>query len=271
MRGINSMKIFEIIDEENSLSIGVLLYYEREKTFIIELREGLDEWNAPLLLTSYVNKGILTIPRDISKLWVKERIIPSGRQNIQSILKTHHLKEYDEMKFLELSKGRCSQDSLYIEKLNDLPAFVVMRQARNLTNCTILEGLTVLCFFADDTVKKINLTDLDYVSGIDKIIDNYALFSSCKIGTGGYFMTFNDSIDIPCGVLYDSGIPIPFKPSEFLLFIKNNLADTTECCNLLECTRQNLAYMVKQGQITPVIENIKGNIYSKGDIQKNLW
>ena len=271
MKGTKSMKIFEIIEEDNGLSIGVLLYYEKEKTFIIELREGLDEWTAPLLLTSYVNKGIFTIPRDISYLWVKERVIPSGRQNIQSILKNHHLKEYDEMKFLELSKGRCSQDSLYIEKRDELPVYVSERQSRNLINCTILEGLTILCFFADDTVKKIDLTDMDYVPGIDKVIANHALFSSCKIGTGGYFITFNDSIDIPSGRLYNSGVSIPLKPSDFLLFVKNNLADTAKCCNLLQCTRQNLAYMVKQGQITPVIENVKGNIYSKGDVQKNLW
>ena len=48
------MKIFEIIDAELELSMGVLLYYEKEKTCIIELQEYLDEWTAPLLFTSYV-------------------------------------------------------------------------------------------------------------------------------------------------------------------------------------------------------------------------
>ena len=52
------MKIFEIIDEENNMSIGVLQYYEKEKNCIIELQENLDEWTAPLLFTSYVNKHI---------------------------------------------------------------------------------------------------------------------------------------------------------------------------------------------------------------------
>ena len=32
------MKIFEILDKENEISIGVLLYYEKEGTFIIELQ-----------------------------------------------------------------------------------------------------------------------------------------------------------------------------------------------------------------------------------------
>ena len=75
------MRIFEIFDEELHLSIGVLLYYDKAHTFIIELQESLDEWTAPLLLTRFIREKSYTIPRDISFLWVKERIIPSTRQN----------------------------------------------------------------------------------------------------------------------------------------------------------------------------------------------
>ena len=54
------MKIFQIIDEENALLAGILLYYEKAKTCIIELPEYLDEWTAPLLFASYVKKKIYT-------------------------------------------------------------------------------------------------------------------------------------------------------------------------------------------------------------------
>lgn len=53
-RGI--MKIFAIIDGETTLLTGILLYYEKEGTCVIELPEYLDEWTAPLLFTSYVKK-----------------------------------------------------------------------------------------------------------------------------------------------------------------------------------------------------------------------
>ena len=36
------MKTFEIYDQEIELSVGVLLYYEKEKSFIIELAPNLD-------------------------------------------------------------------------------------------------------------------------------------------------------------------------------------------------------------------------------------
>ena len=98
------MKVFKILDVENSLFIGVLLYYEKSGACVIELQESLDEWTAPLLFASYVKKGIFTIPRDISRLWIRERIIPSDRQNIGSILANHKLETYDEMALLECTR-----------------------------------------------------------------------------------------------------------------------------------------------------------------------
>ena len=175
------MKIYEIIDEENAMSAGVLLYYEKEKTCIAELPEYLDEWTAPFLFSVYVKKHIFTIPRDISFLWVKERVIPSGRQNIDAILKNHHMKSYDEMKFLEISEGRCSQDSLYIRKIDRLPDYVVERQKHNLVECVPMDEHALLCFFADQTVRKIELAQLTGVEDIEKVLKHEAVYQSAKM------------------------------------------------------------------------------------------
>jgi hypothetical protein len=271
MKGIKFMKIFEMIDEENALSIGVLLYYEKEHTYIIELQDSLDEWTAPLLFASYVKKNIYTIPREISFLWVKERVIPSGRQNISDILAHHKLQSYDEMKFLEISEGRCSQDSLYIRKIKNLPEYVVKRNQKNITDCVICQDKALLCFFANDVIKKVQLSKLENVEGIDKILSNENLFQSGKVGTGGYSVTFNDSIDIPAGILYEEGEQIPLQRNDFIAFVQKNVLDTTESCNILECSRQNVSYMVKQQQLVPIKEEVKGNLYLKGEILKNKW
>ncbi len=265
------MKIFEIIDAENALLAGVLLYYEKEKTCIVELPEYLDEWTAPLLFTSYVKRKIYTIPRDISFLWVKERVIPSGRQNIKNILEQHHLQSYDEMKFLEISEGRCSQDSLYIKKIEELPDFVIKRRQKNIVECVFLENHTILCFFADDTIKKISLENLKEADDIEKIISNEQVYHSGKVGTDGYFITFNDSLDIPSGILHDAGITIPLSMNEFKAFVQQNILDTTESCNMLECSRQNISYMVSQEQLVPIKEDVRGNLYLKGDVLRTMW
>ncbi|MCR4903771.1 MAG: hypothetical protein K6A23_12995 [Butyrivibrio sp.] len=271
MKGSYFMKIFEIFDEEINLLIGTLLYYEKSKTFIIELKENLDEWTAPLLFTSFVKKEIYTIPRDISFLWVKERIIPSGRQNINSILSNHNLKTYDEMKFLELSEGRCSQDNMFIKRIDSLPKYIKKRNLQNLTDCIVLENNTLLCFFNDNTVRKIELAKLSPIEGIDKVTKNKKLFESCKLGTDGYYVTFNDSIDIPAHILHKSGVLIPLSHDDFISFVQKNVLDTSEVCIEIECTRQNLSYMVKQGQLKPVKENVRGNLYLKNDVVGNEW
>ena len=149
------MRIYEIIDEENNASVGILLYYEKEKTFICELKDGLDEWTAPFLFAGFVKRGIYTMPRDESLNWVRSRIIPPSRQNIDFILKTHKLKEYDENVFLEISRGICSQDSLYVKPIKELPQYVLDRQMRNLSSVMRLSGQGMLCVFNDGSVRKI--------------------------------------------------------------------------------------------------------------------
>ncbi|MBO4864628.1 MAG: hypothetical protein J5517_09685 [Eubacterium sp.] len=265
------MKIYEIINEEDMFPVGVLLYFEKERTFIIELSEELDEWTCPFLLTYFVKNKIYTIPREISRLWVEARIVPSERQNIDVILKNHKLKSYDEIRLLEISEGRCSQDSLAIRKISELPEYIKERMKKNVVECSIISDASILVFFGNDMVRKIRLSDLSDVAGMDLVLLNEGLMNSCKVGTGGYSVTFNDSIDVPAEVLYERGEQIPLSLMDFKAFICNNTVDTTESGALLECSRQNIAYMVKQDQLTPVKEEIKGNLYLKGDVIKNLW
>lgn len=264
------MRAYEIYDEENQLDIGVLLYYEKSKVYIIELRSELDEWTAPLLFTSFVKEGIYTIPRDASLMWVMERVIPIGRQNIGSILATHKLKEYDEMKLLELAEGRCAQDGICIRGTDTIPQFVADRRKQNLIDCTALEDNSLLGFFADERVKKLSLSDIGDYNKIDKVISNKELYESCALGCDGYYVTFNDSIDIPAWMLYQKGRSVDVTYKDFITFIKKNTIDTTMACEMLECTRQNLNYLVKQHGITPVKAGVKGNLYMKNQLKGDM-
>ncbi|SFU66209.1 hypothetical protein SAMN05216540_105166 [Butyrivibrio sp. M55] len=267
MEGTRYMKVYEIYDEENQIDIGVLLYYEKSNVYIIELRSELDEWSAPLLFSSFVKKGIYTIPREASLAWIMERVIPIGRQNIGSILSTHKLKEYDEMKLLELSEGRCSQDEICIRRVEAVPKFVLERSVHNLVDCTALENNMLLCFFADETVKKIALSDISDYEKTDKVISNRNLYESCELGCGGHYVTFNDSIDIPAWLLYEKGRIIDVKYEDFIAFTGKNIIDTSRACEMLQCTRQNLNYLVKKHGITPVMADVKGNLYVKNRLK----
>lgn len=265
------MKIYEIWDEESNRSIGILQYFEKERCYVIELQDDLDEWTAPLLFTSFVSRGIYTIPRQESYIWVKERVIPSGRQNIGAILSHHKMAQYDEMKMLEISRGRCSQDHLCIKKIDALPTFVVERQHKNLTDCCMCDGNAVLCLFADDTARKLPLDSLKALDGVEKVLRNQDLFESGMVGTGGYCLTFNDSIDIPAKDLYEMKEELPIGKRDFELFVQKNIWDTAKACDALTCSRQNITYLVRRENLTPLQTDVKGNLYLKGDVLRNKW
>ncbi|SFT58066.1 Protein of unknown function [Lachnospiraceae bacterium XBD2001] len=267
------MKAYDIYDQELERSLGTLLYYEKSKTFVVEVMDDLDEWTAPLLFTPFVKRGIYSICREASYDWVKERVIPSGRQNIGSILSNHHLKEYDEMKLLELSQGICSQDSCCIRKIQELPEYVQVRASHHVRDVVALGGRALLVMFMDGSTRRIDLLQYDssVIRDISKITDHEHVFRSVEVGAGGHFITFNNSIDIQAELLYTLGEEIPFSAEDLYFLIERNVLDTTEACDYLACSRQNLNYLVKNEQIQPVKTSGNGNLYLRGELQKNKW
>lgn len=264
------MKVFKITDDYLGTEIGHILYYEKCRDFIIHLRENLDEWSAPLLLTKYVKDNIYIIPRDVSLLWVKERIVPTDRQNIGEILSNARMKSYDEFKLLELSHGKCSQDSIHVELIDNIPGYIEAREEQNITECLTLNDRNMLCFFKNSSTKRIDLNKLDHDNELNKVLRNNTLFQSAEVGTGGYFLTFDNSIDIPASLIYEVGTNIPLTLEDFTNFARNTL-DTGETTDLLECSRQNISYMVSQNRLIPVKDKVRGSLYLKGDVVRNNW
>lgn len=265
------MRHYEIYDGENKISIGTLIYYEKQQVYVIELQEYLDEWSAPLLFMNLVRQHIYTVPYDLSYTWVKDRIIPNDRQNITNILANHNMKTYDEMALLEVSKGKCSQDGMYIKHQNELPDYVLKRRSKKLKECILKDDYKAICFFEDGITRLIDLLELKECAGVKKITNNNELYKAGQVGVGGYTLAFDNSVFISADILYDSGKVIPVSLSDFISFVKNNICDTSESCELLGCSRQNVAYMVGRNQLHPIKEEIKGNIYLKSEVQRSTW
>ena len=93
------------------------------------------------------------------------------------------------------------------------------------------------------------------------------LLESLKIGVGGYSIVFNYSIEVPTFELRKIGIDLPLTSGDLLNFARRNLLGTTQTCNKMECSRQNLDYLVKMNKIQPIIIETKERLYLKGDIE----
>lgn len=228
------MKLYEMTAKNRSTSIGIVLYCEKEKSYIIELKNNPDIQTLPRQFKSFVENGIYTMPRDVSLKWVQE-------------------------------------NNKSLERTDFLPDYVQKRILHNLTECVALEDGNLLCFFADRTIRKIDLKLLLQNSDLDELFGDKALYRSARVGIGGYYITFDNRTDLPSWLLYRSGKKIPLEPEAFLAFVQKNILDTTEACNELGCSRQNLSYLVGQSMLSPIKENAKGNLYLKGDILRSQW
>lgn len=270
------MKVFSIHDDnlQKKSIIGYLYYFEKSSSFVIELCEGLSEWDVPVFFSEFVSRGIYTISKDNSLLWVKERIIPSGRQNIGIILRNHKMKEYNEMKMLVASKGRCAQDDCYIKEIpyEDVPETIRNRKKNCITECFTSDGHNVICFFGDEKVRKVNLQKLkEKYAKLQQVLSNERLFQSVRVGVGGYSICFDETVEIEAGALIEFGNEVPISAKDFFRFATTNLVDTAETCKILDCSKQNVAYLNKKEKLRPIKQGLKENLYFKGEVEKNTW
>lgn len=263
------MKYFSIIDDYIDTNIGYIVYFEKSKKFVIELQDGLNLWDTPLLFRECARNGVLSIPSHLSYEWVRGRIIPPSRQNIGSILKKHSLVEYNEIDFLELSKGYSSQDECHIEKIDykDIPESIRKRELNLIKECYLTNDESLIIIFNNNVYKKIKLVDLCiYDEKIKYMLNNKDFLQTIKVGAGGYCININDSIDIQASDLFKF-FSEEITSEDLYNFSKNNLISSSDAAKYLDCTRQNLSYLIKNRQIKPILLG-KENFFTKGDIER---
>lgn len=265
------MKIFAIRNNEKK-DIAYLLYYENNKKFYIEINDNLDIWDVPPFFDSFIKKDIKTVNSYLSELWVKERIVPSNRQNIGQILKNNKLSEYDEYKLLIKNKGRCVQDSLYLELIKELPNSISKRNEYRLSDILCLDNNNLLVFFRNDKTKKINLNKLlKNDIRFKKILENKELFNKTEMDTNGYGISFSDELFIDYSTLYDKGKEIDISLNDFKSFVKQRVVDTKEASNLLNCSKQNIDDLINRDKLEVIKESDKYKLFLKGNILKRTW
>ena len=109
---------FAIKNEYYNGKIVAYLYYDEEnREYQIEIPETVKSYEAPMIISDFIQKGQYKIGKDWSRRWVCQRVTPPERQNIGQILKANQMKEYDEFQFLIKNEGRSCQDECYIEKI----------------------------------------------------------------------------------------------------------------------------------------------------------
>lgn len=270
------MKIFAIRDEEASVqkNLAYLIYYEREKQFYIELPSDADEWETPLLLSSFVKRGEKTINAYWSKLWVQQRIVPTDRQNLGQILKENGLAEYDEFSLLMLTEGRCAQDSYYLAPVSgeELPEDFSQRWKEKVKDVIPLSDHHLLVFFEDDLVRKCDVEPLFKGNAFSNpVLKDNELFCGVSVQTGGYGVCWGESLTLDNHTLYRCGEIIPLTLDDFKRFISCRTVNTMEAAELLGCSRQNIEDLILRDKLHPVKSNPRSKLFLKSEILQRKW
>ena len=270
------MVIFEIRDDSIKMNhlLGYLFYFERSKRFYAELMPDLTEWDAPFIFSAFVKKGLFSIDASWSERFVNQRIVPTDRQNLGTILRDNKLNEYNIYKLLLLSEGRCAQDEIYLNKIHedDLRDEIKDRLKRKVRDLLPVSDFSIYISFQDGHQTYLNCDD--FLSGnrtFTRVISDKEVFMKAKVSPGGNGIEWGDNLSIPAESLYKQkecqGIPFELIDS----FIAKRLVDTTEAVELLNCSRQYINQLVKDGKLIPNRVLSNNNLFLRSDLERESF
>lgn len=252
---------------EKDYILGYVLYYEKSKTFYIELNDKINPVKLPIVLDLHYMRKQLSINSYYSYLWLKDRVIPENRQNIGSILKEAKLKEYDLFKLLMLNNGRCTNDEFELVEVNKLPNNILKRFEYKVSDVIPIKDNKVLCFFANGICKKIDIGKLKKDDRLfSRLLANPEEFNNVTTLPGGYGIGFQNNLNIEDYTLYEKGKTVDIEYEDFLSFVDHNIIDTHSACEILDCSRQNIDDLVKRNKLKPIKQGEKNKLFLLKDI-----
>ena len=110
---------FQIVDSSKRRAVPcAILVCDSKDDVRIEIDESATVDDVPAFFIPFLEKGERLIGGDLALRWLRERIVPSGRQNLGEVLKAAGLNEYDEIELLRVGKGKSSHDSFLVREID---------------------------------------------------------------------------------------------------------------------------------------------------------
>lgn len=267
------MTVFEIRDSKERADklLGYLFYYEKSHRFFAEILPEIDEWDAPFIFASFVKRGIYSINSEWSMRFVRQRIVPSDRQNLGAILKANNIKMYDEYKLLQLSEGRCAQDELYLVKCGDEDITIEIRERldKKVKDVVPMNDHEVMVFFLNDYACTVDVEAIRKDNRLfSKVLSEPETFKNVRVSPGGNGIEWGEERFISAEELSLRGKSSELKYSDLLSFVSDRIVDTTETASILNCTRQYIGQLSSKGKLIPIKSGSNNNLYLKSDIER---
>lgn len=265
------MRIYALRDEENELA-GDLAYlecYERPQSFFFELAPNADPWALPFILYEFAQRGKHTIDALWSLRWVQSRLLPPERQNLGEVLRENDLYEYNELKLIELTRGRCCQDSCVLVPMMErqLPAWYAERVSQRMSDVFALSDYCLLATFRSGEVLWCSAKEL--LGGrreFSGLLRSEEAFLHASLQAGGHGVRWGERLAVSSSELREAGQPLPISASDLLRIVRQASCTTSEAANLLGCTRQNISDLVRRGKLTPLKADGRTQTFLRADL-----
>lgn len=265
------MRIYVLRDEEGGLceDLALLECYERPQSFFFELAPDVDPWALPFILHEFAQRGAHSIDAAWSLRWVQARLVPPERQNLGEVLRENGLSDYDELRLLELSEGRCSQDACYLVPLpgGELPAWYAERVSRRLVDVFALSDYRLMALFRSGEVVWLSAHELlGDRRAFSRILKDEGAFRRAALQAGGHGVQWGERLAISSEELLRAGHPLPLSAEDIALVARQALCGTNEVMQLLGCTRQNVHDLVRRGKLPLCKADGRTQLFLRSDV-----
>ncbi len=273
---MSTMKIFAIRhkDDKPRKDLAYLFYFEYEKEFLIEIPEGAEAWELPLMISSYAERGVLSLGPRLSAAWVRERIVPVERQNIGQILKELGLREYDEYALLTYAMGRCAQDDFYLADVSGKEPDRALAGilASRVDDVIAVGGFELILMLRSGAVKRVDLSGfVAQRPGFSVFVRAPKLFGYVKPQAGGLGIRWSEELYISGRELQGMGEELGLETADLRSFAERCVVTAAEAAALLGCSRQYVNALAKSGALAPLKAEDKATLFLRADVLKRRW
>ena len=101
-------------------------------------------------------------------------------------------------------------------------------------------------------------------------LENPDLFALVQVEAGGYGVSWTSELDASEGELWQDGVELPLTAADLRDFVARNVVDTSEVCELLSCTRQNVDDLVRRRKLAPVHATSRSKLFLRSEVSTRL-
>lgn len=102
---------------DGNVNAGFVYYNNETRKWKVEITNTDMSALLPAQLIIARRMGDWVLTDEESYGFIKDRVIPANRMNIQEILEYNHFPYYDEYFFIKAGGGRCCNDEFYLKQV----------------------------------------------------------------------------------------------------------------------------------------------------------